>query len=301
MLNFKARDGMPVHFHSASLRRILQGFALLIVLALPASAAPSLAQQAASDPLPPLQPFRMTGFYSVYWSGLSVGKLVVNAYEDDHKYNLQAFVKAKGMAYSFTKHESVNKVEGVKSSGRYIPQRFETVFKLRKDTRHIILHYDKQGNLVKEDNQPPENRKKRPEVPIELKRNVLDVMSVLFYQRGELYKALQTNQPRFTYRMYDGRRLTDLIIHMKGRQTISWRDAPTKVITFGVERIPIAGFKKSELEDLAKDNDPNIEFYLSDDGKLIPLKIVIDAQAGAFFANFDRDCESLEACVKQLD
>ena len=252
-------------------------------------------------PLPPLEPFNLQGIYNVSWSGLGVGNLVIMAHEDAKTYGLEAHVRARGIAYSFTKHESMNKVEGIKAKGKYIPQRFETIFSLRKNTRHIILTYDKKGELVKEENTPPENRKKRPEVPMELKKNVMDIMTILFYQRGELYKALQNNQPSFTYRMYDGRRLTDITVHVKGRQEVTWQGKQVKVIAFGIDRKAVAGFKQSELEDLEKDNDPNIAFYLSDDGKLNPLRIVVNAEAGAFYANFDRYCESKEACMKVLD
>ena len=261
----------------------------------------SFAFSQTESPLPPLEPFNLQGVYNVSWSGLGVGNLVILAHEDAKTYGLEAHVKARGIAYSFTKHESMNKVEGIKAKEKYIPQRFETIFTLRKNTRHIILSYNKKGELVNEENTPPENRQKRPEVPMELKKHVMDIMTILFYQRGELYKALQNNQPSFTYRMYDGRRLTDITVNVKGRQEVSWQGKQVKVIAFGIDRKAIAGFKQSELEELEKDNDPNIAFYLSDDGKLTPLRIVVDAEAGAFYANFERHCESKEACLKVLD
>ncbi|MGB1540037.1 MAG: DUF3108 domain-containing protein [Rickettsiales bacterium] len=271
----------------------------LLVLALAAFSAPGWAQNALR-PISPLEPFTMTGLYRVTWNGINVGRLVLKTKETDDDYALEAYVKSSGIAHLLTRHESTSSVKGNIKGNQHLPKRFETIFKLRGKTRHIILDYDDDGNLVKEFNDPPENRQKRPEVPEELKKHVIDVLTLLFAQRGKIYRALLTDTPTFTLRAYDGRRLTDLQFTIHGRKTLFINDTNQHVVHYSVHREPVAGYKDSELEKIQQEKEPDINMYLSDDGKLVPLRIAISSEAGDFYANFTKDCESLEACLKRL-
>lgn len=254
----------------------------------------------AGGSLPPLQPFNMTGMYTVSWSGIPIGSLVLQASEDTGTYRLGAYVKTKGLAYTFTRHESTTTVEGVRKGDEYLPRKFETVFKLRKKTRHIILNYSPPGILAEEYNTPPEDPNKRLPVPAEMKAQVMDALTPLFAQRPQIYKALQNGHSTFTLRAYDGRRLTDMHYNVLGRMSVLWKNQQTNAIVFKLSRTPIAGYKESELDDIRENADPEISLYLSDDGRLIPLKIVIEGSGGSFYANYASECESLEACLKRL-
>ncbi|MCH2548196.1 MAG: DUF3108 domain-containing protein [Alphaproteobacteria bacterium] len=254
-----------------------------------------------NTPLLPLEPFNTTGFYEVAWSGITAGGMVIDAFEDDTSYRMQVNVKSNGIAWAFTKHESSTTLEGIKTADIYVPQKFETYFKLRGKTRHIVLDYDAQGNLVHEINTPPENRDKRPAVPMELKKNVVDALTPFFLQRHKVYEALRNGQQKFTIRMYDGRRLTDMHYFVQGRKQVGWNMQDIPVIHFSMSRTPVAGYKDSELEDIANKKDPSVSLYLSDDGRLIPLKIVVDTTAGNFYANFKHACDTMAACVKHLN
>ncbi len=269
-------------------------FSVLLVgfmLASPAYAGKSTAE------LPPLHPFNMTGLYKVTWGGIGVGWLVIDANEDGDTYSGGTYIKSTGIAKALTKHESVSTVKGIKKEEDYLPQQFETTFKLRGRTRHIVLDYDENGKLIKEANTPPENRAKRAAVPELLKANEMDVLSMLFAKRPAIYDAIQEKKKRFTLRSYDGRRLMDAHFDVLGRKTVMWNRKPTKVIQFALSQTPIAGYKKSELEDL-KSDEPNVHFYLSDDGKLTPLKISVRTAAGSFYANYKFDCGTPENCLR---
>lgn len=273
--------------------RVIFGLLLPLLMATPVNA-----QETA--PLPPLQPYNSIGYYEVAWSGLTVGGMAIAAHDDDKTYGMDVRVKSNGLAWAFTKHHSTTTVEGIKRKGSYIPQRFETWFTLRKDTRHIVLDYDKNGKLTNELNTPPEDRNKRPEVPMELKQHVVDALTTFFVQRQEVYKALKNGEDRFTIRMYDGRRLTDMQYFVQGRKEVNWNKQDTRVIVFNLSRSPVAGFKKNELEEIEGKQDPAVSLYLSDDGKLIPLKIIIDSSAGSFYANFKHSCADMESCAASL-
>ena len=271
------------------------------LIALPALvlclAAPAAAQEHA--PLPPLAPYDSIGYYTVSWSGIDVGGMAIEAHEDDDSYRMEVVVKSKGLAWTFTKHSSTTTVEGVKN-GKYIPQKFETTFNLRGKTRHILLIYGKRGELESEYNHPPEDPKKRPPVPMELKQYALDALTPFFTQRKRIYNALQNGEDRFSLRMFDGRRLSDMHYFIHGRKQVGWNMQDVPVIHFSLTRTPVAGYKKDELADFQKEKDPNVSLYLSDDGRLIPLKIVVDSSAGLFYANYQQNCTTMEACTALL-
>lgn len=255
---------------------------------------------AAQEAAPRLAPYEDIGYYAVSWSGIGVGGMVIAAREDAERYRMEAAIKSNGLAWAFTRHSSTTTVEGVRRGGNYIPQVFETDFKLRGKTRHIVLGYDAQGNLASENVNPPEDPNKRPPVPMELKRQALDALTPFFVQRQRIHEALRNGEDRFTLRMFDGRRLTDMHYFIAGRKRMGWNMQDVPVVHFSLTRTPVAGYKESELEDFSKEKDPDVSLYLSDDGRLIPLKIVVDSSAGQFYANYRQACETLDACKALL-
>lgn len=261
-------------------------------------ATPAVAQQGPA--LPHLRPYTSIGFYDVSWGGISVGGMVIDAREFNDSYAMEVRIKSSGIAWTFTKHKSTTTMEGIKQNGAYIPQKFETDFKLRGKTRHIVLEYNEQGELVHEINTPPEDPNKRPPVPMELKQNALDALTPFFLQRIEVYDALKSGGDNFTIRMFDGRRLTDMHYFIQGRKRVEWNRQETPVIHFNLTRTPVAGYKKDELNDIHQNKDPAVSLYLSDDGRLIPLKIIIDSSAGKFHANFKQNCLSMADCLTLL-
>jgi hypothetical protein len=255
----------------------------------------------AQDPLPPLEPFNHSGYYSVSWSGIGVGGMAMETAEDANSYRMNVEVKSGGIAWALTKHENITSVHGLKRDGEYLPQQFETVFKLRGKTRHIVLTYNDKGELVDEVNTPPEPEWKRPPVPMELKKHVVDALTPFFQHRTRIYEAIRAGEDKFTIRMFDGRRLTDMHYFIQGRRALSWNRQNVKVFELVMTRSPVAGYKDSELEDIANEQDPDVSLYLSDDGKLIPLKIEVDSDAGRFYANYKRACASFADCKAMLD
>lgn len=255
----------------------------------------------AAMPLSKLEPYNSVGFYTVTWGGIDVGGMAIEAFEDGDSYRMDAQIKSDGLAWVFTKHASTTYVRGIKRDGEYIPQKFETFFKLRGKLRHIVLEYDKSGKLVQEVNDPPEPEWKRPPVPMKLKSHVVDALTPFFIQRHKVYEALQNGHDRFTIRMFDGRRLTDMHYYVTGRKNMGWNMQQVPIIQFALSRTPVAGYKDKELKDIRNNQDPEVSLYLSDDGKLLPLKIVVDSSAGEFYANFKQNCDSMEACVALLD
>ena len=244
-------------------------------------------------------PWNSTAYYQVTWSGIRIGGMVLSAKETKDSYRLDSIVKTKGLAKIITKHSSTTSIEGHKKAENYLPGKYETLYKHRKSTRHIIMSYDPEGKLVGESNEPAETA--RPPVQKEMKERVVDLLTPMFQQRGKIAQALAGGESDFTIRSYDGRRLTDMKYHVKGRKKLDRdKQPPMPVIEFSISRTPIAGYKASEIEEYKAGKDPEVTMYMSDDGAMIPVQLVVGSSMGPIYARYDHACPSLEACRKGL-
>lgn len=255
----------------------------------------------AADISAPLQPYNNTSLYRVTWSGgILAGYLTFDAHETASDYEITVQSKAVGALRLATKHKSNLKTEGVKQGDHYIPQRFTGNFIGRNETRDITLDYDKNGNLMAENYVSPKpESNNRPKVPDELKINALDPLTAFYIQRLLIYKALQQGQKDFTLRYYDGRRLTDMQYQVDGLSTLTVDNKSTQVLNVAVTRIPVAGYKEKELKEMAE-KTMKVYFSFSTDGKLTPLRFIVDAKMGAFHATYLESCASMESCLKKM-
>lgn len=265
---------------------------------------PAVSQEdAAIPPAPSVQPlkdYNDIGLYHVSWSGVPVGLLLMDAHETASTYTINVRTEAIGLLKPVTRHKSTMNTRGSKQNGRYIPQHFETVFKLRGDTREISLDFDTSGKLVAETNEPPEPEWKRPKVPAELKGELIDPISLFYVHRPLIHAALlDPAKKNFTIRYYDGRRLTDLHYTVIGLKNTDINKVQTPIYYVVVTREAIAGYKDKELKEM-KGKDLKLHLYLSTDGRLMPLKFVVDAAMGAYYAEYRQSCDTLEACNKLM-
>lgn len=249
---------------------------------------------------PTLQNFTYNALYIISWGGIDVGTMIVSAKEDNTHYVMRVLMKAKGFAWKLTRLESDNTIRGFHTGRYYTPQFYESFFSLRGRTRHITLSYDKQGNLMHETNTPAEKRDKRPEVPVKEKRDALDMLTPFFAQRPLVQDALNDGDKAFQLKLYDGRRLSDATFRVKDRIVTEWQHKQTAVIRYALTTKPLAGYTKDELPEPKRKFAPDISLYLSDDSKMIPLKLAFDSNFGTLYANYAQSCKSLDACIKQM-
>ncbi|MBM3617548.1 MAG: DUF3108 domain-containing protein [Alphaproteobacteria bacterium] len=273
--------------------------ALLCLAPSPALLAQETASSAVLSSATALKDYNDTGVYDVTWNKLPVGFLVMDAHEDAGTYKVDVVTRATGALKLATKHSSTMNARGIKRNGGYTPQHFETVFKLRGDTRTITLDYDTSGNLVAETNEPPEPEWKRPKVPLELKVNAIDPMTLFYAHRPFIHKAIRSGNREFTLRYYEGRRLTDLYYTVGEVEDVQIGKEKHPLLHVSVLRKPVAGYKEKELKEM-REKDMKLQLFLTTDGRYMPLKFVVDAKMGAFYATYKQSCPSVDACVKAM-
>lgn len=242
------------------------------------------------------------GYYAISWGGIGIGGLVIEATETDSTYAMRVGIKLSGIAWAFTKHSSITTMRGIKKNGAYIPRFYETHFHLRGKLRHIRIGYDETGKIVEEYYNPPDNPLKRPPPTAEQKAYAKDPLTPFFMQRIFAMNHLSGDgEDTDTILMFDGRRLTDMHLHIQPETFMSLKNQRHRVVTLRMTRTPIAGYKKSELEDFHKGKDPYVVIYYGRDNGIIPLRLIVEDAVGSFYANRKTTCPDFESCMKALD
>lgn len=195
-----------------------------------------------------------TAKYKIYWSGLNVGDLEVRVKTEKISYRAEADIDSRGFAWLVSKYWSKNRTEGKRGKNGLEASQYQTKFSLRKRLRTIDVFY-KGGVIERDQADPPENRDKRPEVPLSDKKDAWDPLTVAMMARERAATAKPGD--KFSYKIWDGRRLFTLDFKIGQEEKYSGNPAIPLIFV----RKPIAGFTKNELEDM-KGKEPEIKILL---------------------------------------
>ena len=249
----------------------------------------------AQELLHPLKPLEHAVRYGVVWSGIHVADLIVEAEETPGRYRMRAVIDTFGIANVAGQFASDNAVRGTMNPQEVFPREYVTRFNMRKQSRTITIRYDAAGKLLGETAEPPENREKRPEVPLNLKESAIDPLTAVYMVRARVQEAVIKGQQHFTVPMFDGRRRSDLEFTVEGVKTMNVRGRPMPVVVVWFTRKAVAGYTANEIRDLAK-KEPRITLYLSTDGRLIPIYAEGTALLGKAQGYLEQECATLTEC-----
>lgn len=237
------------------------------------------------------QQMDMTRWYKIYWSGFHVADLKARLTDD----SLKTIIESYGVVKQISKYSSKTTSEFKFTEGNYIPESFYTEFRQRKNSRTIDIKYTPQGAILEEAVTPPDNRAKRPAVDAALKQDAVDPLTAVVIARQRIKESLVNGDKNFSFKMYDGRRLSMLAFSVKGREVQEIGAKEHNVVTVTFQRLPIAGYTNNEMTRL-KGEEPLFTLHLSDDDLLLPIKAYAKAALGSAVLILEKECPSLEAC-----
>ncbi len=253
--------------------------------------------------LPQLPPLNLAGIFSVYWSGLHVGDLILGVEEEDGRYLVRTAIESRGLARLISNYYSISYSQGRIGPSHYHPEKFQSRFNLRGRSKRITLAYDVQGRQTKRHYDPLENRQKRPDVEQEQRDHTFDPLTTGLQVRRAAADIASNGGDSFVMPVYDGRRRTDLIFTYEGLVTISSRNARNpkrrkrEALHFTLRRTPLAGFTENEWKRM-EETDPVIDLYLDPDD-MIPLKAVGTAALGTAVGHLKQLCADFDSCMAQ--
>ncbi len=204
------------------------------------------------------------GHYDFTWSGIPVGKIVITVNETDNSYRINSYARTKGIIRLFSRHKSKVFVEGARANGNYLPLYFHSKYMDGdKQQRSIEIRYNKSGDVITENISPPK-RASRPEVPAELKKNSVDILTSILALRQKLSaiftncsKSKSAQKCKFYIPIFDGKRRFDLwaeIIEPNSNFISAGTSQPA--IKLQLWRVPIAGFRDKELKRIRQKDVP---------------------------------------------
>lgn len=275
----------------------LKIFILLAGLALALPCA-TLAADALTSVKPDMHPapLHFKGIYEFKMAAIKLGKMGIEVEETSDHYAMIADIISTGLVNTLVKHSSHTTVDA--SGGKnfiYPNKEYESNYQTRKKKKYVkMVHKD--GKLVEEKLVPPDNRAIRPAVADALKKDTVDPLSFLLVMREKLYTAMQEKKDRFTLKLYDGRRLTQVDFVIGGKQNILYNGKKVPVVVVDVTRKLLNGFTASELAN-HDPNEPVLHLYITNDARLIPLRAEFSFWMGSISAVLAKECRTGESCL----
>lgn len=269
----------------------------LVLLSYPAAATDGLTtvNPQANAALHP-GPLEFNGIYEFSITAVRFGKMGIEVTQTPEQYAIAADIVSTGLVGKFVKHSSHTTVDG--SGGReftYPNITYESNYQTRKKKKYVKM-VRKAGGAPEETLVPPDNPKKRPPVEDELKKDAADPLTFLLRMREALHQAMLEKKERFSLKLYDGRRLTQVDFAITGKEKLKYNKKKVPVIVVSVTRKLLAGFTQSELAD-HDPNEPVLYLYITHDSRLIPIRAEVNFWMGTVSAALVKECRTGESCL----
>ena len=227
--------------------------------------------------------------YHAYWAGMPAGEVRLSLQDDTVGYRNQIDIWSEGLPRLISRFRGTAVSEGqLAAEPAPQPSRYEAVYDLRKrrDRKLSMIFTAKAGAVVAERGTGDTSRK--PPLPEEARRNVLDPLSALTSIRRELRRG---NRGGFSVPVYDGARRFDVI----GR--VLPKRAGQAALELELTLSPIAGFKGEASDDGDPDNAPRpVSLTLSDDQRLMPLSMQVSVAYLPLVVQLARWCDAARPC-----
>jgi hypothetical protein len=235
----------------------------------------------------------MHGEYGVYWNGIRIGKIEVEAHEQGDNYSLQTDITSSGIARVFAKSHYVALAKG-KIGEDYTPTYYYSENRLKKEKSYAKLEFNEQGELTYKEVVPADDPAYRPDVANNLMHGAADPISTFYLMRKKVYAAYQEGKREVSLNFFDGKRLSKLDFTIQKPKSIYYGNQFVDTIPVHVKRSPLAGYTEKEIRK-HKEGEPGITFFMSKDESFTLLTFEIDASFGWVQARLV-DCNHYKLC-----
>lgn len=217
-------------------------------------------------------PLKLNGLYTVEWSGIPIGRILIEAEETDTTYSMSINTKTKGIAALLSDEATIMAAKGKKDGAdSFIPQEYISRPQKGHDDDTITLAYDEKGHFVKGTDDKPDDPAWRAPVPNNEIDTARDPLTATLMLRRMLHASLGSGKTEITTRMYDGERLALLHLTRGPDSRVSLGKTIVNCVSVEVKREPILGFTPKELKKYRK-SDPEIHIYFSNDQAFLPVR-----------------------------
>lgn len=235
------------------------------------------------------------GHYAFSLGKIPIGKLGIELEQSPTHYSIVSDIVTTGLVNMIVKHSSHTTVSGSGREFAYPETEYEAHYQTRKKKKYVkfLTHRAQAGQemLV-----PPDNAVTRTPVDAELKKDVVDPLSLTLRMREATWGAVRAGKGNFSLHLYDGRRLSELDFVVEEKKQISYLGKQVPVVPVTLTRKMLAGYTKSEL-DAADPNEPPVRLYFSDDSRFMLVRAEVSLWMGTLSATLSQECAAAESCL----
>jgi hypothetical protein len=213
--------------------------------------------------------------YRFTWAGVPIAMFRLHHVTNAVLYQTELGIETTGLADQLFGYRSVSRATGAyEPPDRFTASRFRADSRSYRKSRRILVRFDpKTGDVIDLDmtrNGEPDHSK----VPEALQKGVIDPLTALIELRHRL-AAPKSAAAGYTAAVFDGRRRFELKARRIGRGEAEIAGRTQPVIEVEVRLKWLAGSNQDEMEPAqAGDDTFRLELLLSDDERLIPLRLM---------------------------
>jgi hypothetical protein len=234
--------------------------------------------------------------YGLYWAGFQIATLTLEHEIQSTRYRSQLLIESVGLVEKLVHYRARTLATGRLGDGdSLLPVTYRSEYRSRKKDRRSLVKFDPASGDVLELEITKRGKPDDSKVPEALRKNVIDPLTAFLRIRDHVATAVKGKV--FTAQIFDGRRRYDLAAEVVGRDRawIAGRDQRAVRLALTLEFL--AGSNVDDLEEVAADDDRvEAELMLSDDQRLLPLRLSIVNTVIAGRIELLQDCSGEAGC-----
>jgi hypothetical protein len=163
----------------------------------------------------------------------------------------------------------------VRNDDGLTPRSYRLESEAGKKTRTVEVRFDPASGDVVDLRITKRGRPDGSKVPPELQKGVIDPLSALLRLRDHAaaMRRGDAEVPPFEAAVFDGRRRTDVGARLLGRDSAVVAGRKWPVLRLELSLRPLAGYNDNDLESAGGLETYRMELLLSDDERLLPLRL----------------------------
>jgi hypothetical protein len=234
--------------------------------------------------------------YGLYWAGFQIATLTLEHEIQSTRYRSQLLIESVGLVEKLVHYRARTLATGRLGDGdSLLPVTYRSEYRSRKKDRRSIVKFDPASGDVLELEITKRGKPDDSKVPEALRKNVIDPLTAFLRIRDHVATAAKGEV--FTAQIFDGRRRYDLAAEVVGRDRAWIAGRDQRAVRLALTLKFLAGSNVDDLEEVAADDDRvEAELMLSDDQRLLPLRLSILNTVIAGRIELLQDCSGEAGC-----
>jgi hypothetical protein len=211
--------------------------------------------------------------YRFTWAGLPFAELGLRHATNSTVYQTEVAIRTIGLADQLVGFRSSSHVTGLyQEPDGFSASRYRSASSSYRKSRRIMIRFDRNTGDVLELELTRSGEPDRSKVPESLQKGVMDPLTAVLQMRHRL--ATTGDLDGYTAAVFDGRRRFDAEARVIGRDRAEIAGRNWPVIELELNLKWIAGANADDIDDAeAEENRLRLKLLLSDDERLIPLRL----------------------------